>query len=115
MANSCVQLSWHPEYPHYGFASTSASCLISLKAPDVPDSKRAAISLSVVLDASASMSGSPLERVKEAVTFLTKQLSDHDQISVIAFGSEVWTACVRSKYDGPLPHDVCNTDVLPLV
>ena len=91
-----VQLEWTTEYPTYSTDTSTATCLVSLAAPDVQEAERAPVSVSVVLDRSGSMRGRKLELVKESVKFILKHLKQEDSFSIVAFGSEVRLSCAHS-------------------
>lgn len=53
------------------------------------DHKRYPLNISVVIDRSGSMEGDKLDKTKEAVIHLIKQLKGEDVISIISYGTEV--------------------------
>ncbi|MGE5571592.1 MAG: vWA domain-containing protein [Bacteroidota bacterium] len=55
--------------------------------------ERLPLNISLVLDRSGSMTGDPLEHVKEAACFVVDQLSAKDRFSLVTFDTEVDVLC----------------------
>ena len=55
--------------------------------------KRLPLNVGLVLDRSGSMSGQPLEYVKDAATFVVGQVGAADRFSLVTFDDEVSTVC----------------------
>ncbi|MFD1019772.1 VWA domain-containing protein [Thalassobacillus hwangdonensis] len=78
-----------PYVPTSGKASVYL--LLELNAKEMNSTNRAPINLSLVLDRSGSMSGSPLEYCKEASKFVVTQLSEQDRMSMVIFDDSIDT------------------------
>ena len=59
--------------------------LIELQAPPAPNVQRAPLDVVFVIDRSGSMSGRPIEAVREAVIGVMRQLGPEDRAGVVAF------------------------------
>jgi Ca-activated chloride channel family protein len=59
--------------------------LVDIRARAKPETQRAPINLSLVLDQSTSMKGPRLEQVKQATLRVIDQLADSDRLSVVTF------------------------------
>lgn len=62
---------------------------ITAKSEGPTDTDRAPLDIAFALDRSGSMSGRPIELVKEAVTAATHHLTDADRVALVIFDSEV--------------------------
>jgi Mg-chelatase subunit ChlD len=87
--NNKLNASWVAEYPQYAPSDDTATCLLSLRSPNVADEHRAPVSVSLVLDKSGSMAGHKLDLVKKTTEFLVKQLGVRDYVGVVAYDSQV--------------------------
>lgn len=83
-----MKLVCKPEFPSYSAAACAATCLVSLHAPALEDTKRAPVSVTLVLDRSGSMAGSKLTLVKETCKFLLQQLGARDSVGVVSYDSQ---------------------------
>lgn len=89
--------------------------VISAKAPLLPPSEepRQPLNLGLVIDASGSMSGPPLEAAKAATLALLQKLADSDHISVVSFATDVMLHAEAVKLDAR-GRDQVATEVRPL-
>jgi len=74
-----------------GFA-TESYALVSVKAPEMEEDKedeREPVDLIMVVDRSGSMSGSPINLVKQALKFIVGQLKEGDRFSVVSYSTSV--------------------------
>ena len=93
MTNS-AQLTLTPEKPATlkGLA-TKVKVLMQVKAPSAPQNvERQPLNLSVVLDRSGSMHGTPLERAKQCAQFVQSRLSATDRLSLVIYDDQVQVA-----------------------
>jgi Ca-activated chloride channel family protein len=76
--------------------------VITVKAPLLPptDEPRQPLNLGLVIDASGSMSGPPLEAAKAATRALLEKLATTDHLSLISFASDVVVHAEAVKLDG---------------
>ncbi|MEB3104104.1 vWA domain-containing protein [Ferviditalea candida] len=65
--------------------------LIEAKGNGEVQMNRAPVNLSLVLDRSGSMTGSPLDYSKKACQFVIEQMTEQDLLSMIAFDDEIQT------------------------
>ena len=63
--------------------------LVAGKAETTGKDDRLPLNLALVLDRSGSMSGEPLEYVKESVSFVVDQVASCDFLSIITFDQDV--------------------------
>lgn len=63
--------------------------LLLLEADAAPDTDRAPVNVSLVLDRSGSMAGAPLHAAREAAVGLVQRLAVDDVVSVVAYDNEV--------------------------
>ena len=64
--------------------------ILELRTPPVlQDLTRQPLDLAFVVDASSSMSGSPLESVKQALSMIAGALRDEDRVSLVSFANDV--------------------------
>lgn len=64
--------------------------LLQIKAPVRPsDHKHTSLNLSVVLDRSGSMSGTPLETAKQCALFVQSRLTSNDVISLVTYDDQI--------------------------
>jgi Ca-activated chloride channel family protein len=75
--------------------------VLTARAPEQPpsDRPRDPLNLGVVIDASGSMSGPPLEAAKAATLALLERLSDDNHLSVVSFASDVITHVEAVRLD----------------
>eukprot|EP01117_Protostelium_nocturnum_P006793 TRINITY_DN243_c0_g1_i1.p1 TRINITY_DN243_c0_g1~~TRINITY_DN243_c0_g1_i1.p1 ORF type:complete len:517 (-),score=175.86 TRINITY_DN243_c0_g1_i1:60-1460(-) len=72
--------------------------MVTVKAPLFEsEEKRAPVALSAVIDVSGSMSGDKIELVRKATIFVSKELNEHDSMSVIAYNESVSVPFPLSK------------------
>jgi Ca-activated chloride channel family protein len=90
--NSVIQISssWNQHYYPTGGAE-KAFLLIELKGNGSNHVDRAPMNLSLVLDRSGSMEGSPLHYSKKACQFVVDQMGSQDLLSMVAFDNEITT------------------------
>ncbi|WP_036633315.1 vWA domain-containing protein, partial [Paenibacillus alginolyticus] len=103
--SSTIQLThaWNNEYwPMEGVKK--AFLLLEIKGTTGSRSDRAPMNISLVMDRSGSMSGAPLAYSKKACQFVTNQMSQEDQLSLVTFDDEVLTVFV--------PQNVTHKDVM---
>lgn len=81
-----------------------AYLLLELKGIAGISVERAPMNVSLILDRSGSMAGAPLAYSKKACQFVTDQMSQGDQLSLVAFDDEVRTVFA--------PQDVTHKDVM---
>jgi Ca-activated chloride channel family protein len=76
--------------------------VITVKAPLLPptDEPRPPLNLGLVIDASGSMSGPPLEAAKAATRALLEKLATTDHLSLVSFASDVVVHAEAVKLDG---------------
>ncbi|KAG2453974.1 hypothetical protein HYH02_001020 [Chlamydomonas schloesseri] len=76
------------EYQQYALHEEAMRAVISLKA--APEAKqRAHVALTCVLDRSGSMSGDPIELVRQTCHFLVDQLSADDYLGIVSYADDV--------------------------
>jgi Ca-activated chloride channel family protein len=95
--------AWNKEYWPTGGVER-AYLLLELKGNAGISLERAPMNVSLVLDRSGSMSGAPLAYSKKVCQFVTDQMSQGDQLSLVAFDDEVLTVFA--------PQDVTHKDVM---
>jgi Ca-activated chloride channel family protein len=103
--NSPVQMTqaWSkPYFPTGG--EERAYLLLELKGDAGIRANRAPINISLVLDRSGSMSGSPLVYSKKACQFVTEQMGQEDSLSLVVFDDEVHTVIA--------PQSVTHKDIM---
>jgi Ca-activated chloride channel family protein len=95
--------TWNKEYWPTGGVER-AYLLLELKGNAGTNVERAPMNVSLVLDRSGSMSGAPLAYSKKACQFVTEQMGQQDQLSLVAFDDEVRTVFA--------PQSVSHKDVM---
>lgn len=74
-----------------------AYLLLEMKGTADVKENRAAINLSLVLDRSGSMHGSPIQYSKQACQFVVGQMSGDDLLSMVAFDNQITTVFEPEK------------------
>jgi Ca-activated chloride channel family protein len=77
--------------------------VITVVAPAVPpeDEARAALNLGLVIDASGSMAGPPLDAAKAATLALLERLRESDHLSLVSFATDVVVHAEAVRLDAP--------------
>ncbi|SDO86748.1 Ca-activated chloride channel family protein [Paenibacillus sp. yr247] len=90
--NAPIQIThaWNNQFWPTG-GTEKAFLLLEMKGNAGIQSERAPMNVSLVMDRSGSMSGAPLEYSKKACQFVVEQMSQMDQLSIVAFDNEVDT------------------------
>jgi Ca-activated chloride channel family protein len=90
--------------------------VLSVKAPAVPrgDGPRQPLNLGLVIDASGSMEGKPLEAAKQATLSLLDKLAARDHLSLVSFADDVICHAEAVRLDPPGRHVVAAA-IRPLV
>jgi Ca-activated chloride channel family protein len=90
--------------------------VISVKAPPLPptDKPQLPINLGLVIDASGSMAGLPIEAAKAAAVALLEKLATTDHLSLVSFASDVVVHAEAVKLDEQGRSDI-GRSVRPLV
>lgn len=70
-------------------ASSQLGLRIQIRALELPESKRPALNLTLVLDTSGSMQGDAIDALRSSANKLIEQLRDGDRVAVVAFHSKV--------------------------
>jgi von Willebrand factor type A domain len=95
-----LSLDVRPEFGAVAAGDTRiVQFLTRIKAPHFVNEKRAGVDLVVVVDRSYSMSGQPIELVRETLDFVVRQLGPNDRLSVVSYGSDVTTVFGLQRMD----------------
>lgn len=75
--------------------------VLTVRAPEPPptDRPRVALNLGVVIDASGSMAGRPLDAAKAATLAMLDRLADDNHLSIVSFASDVITHAQAVRLD----------------
>jgi len=86
-----IKTSYHFEQPILPAESALNTSLLIRFRPDLPDSPRRNLNLSLVIDRSGSMAGSPLYHALKAAEAVVDQLTPDDILSVVVYDDRVDT------------------------
>ncbi|KAL0480462.1 inter-alpha-trypsin inhibitor heavy chain H3 [Acrasis kona] len=95
MAQS-LQLSTSTEYNEIPLESRDLYVMATINAPDV-EVERTPIDVTCVIDRSGSMAGDKMNLVKDTLTFMIDQLTDHDNLALIIFDDVIDTVLEFTK------------------
>ncbi len=86
-------ITWKAEIDRrYVPADSTSSCYLRVSinvGKDAPQSRRLPLNLALVLDRSGSMSGSKLDKARDAAAYCVRQLGADDQVAVVTYDDTV--------------------------
>ncbi len=84
-----LKMTGRLSHPFVGLGRSDVFLTVDLSAVEVAGAARAPLNLAMVIDRSGSMSGFKLTQAKQAAKQLISQLTQHDKLSIVHYGSDV--------------------------